>query len=544
MICEQGPSAPSSPTSPGGSRLRRPSPLTADAMQRISLLTAGFDFGKLSPISPSYPTSDLGSSPRSSISVTSNQLGPWTAYRDHHRSSFDLEDGASDIGNHNLLSPGVVFSPAPFSPFSDCCSGADSPYSSYARSPNLSPNPSTKSLNHFSFDQIRSSSSMSNRHAHLLVPGPSFDQETRERSRSDSDMAPKDEKMDISQHSTISVPATTSRSSGQYKKRLLQKYEEQERKRHRTTKRSTSSPPLSAADSDVDDADLRSVSRQHTLDDDTGHSPNTETSSATTILSFHRVDSEPSIPLVKSATSIPEAVQSMLQGQQQIEEWMQRQISALHAATIYNQVVNTIIKTQNQLPTPDAPKVIAQKAFETEDTIGPVRTGGLWKGSASRGVSPFAPVAAAAAPSKDTVPPSGTHPESVIAGPYVCTSCGQAFSLHDRLAKHIASRHRERSATEEGNKTHKCTVCNKSFGRSDMLTRHMRLHTGSKPYSCPTCGQVFSRSDHLSTHLRTHTGEKPYACSLCSYTASRRDMISRHMRTHVSGDGSAIGRLI
>lgn len=82
-------------------------------------------------------------------------------------------------------------------------------------------------------------------------------------------------------------------------------------------------------------------------------------------------------------------------------------------------------QTQNQLPTPDAPKVIAQKAFETEDTIGPVRTGGLWKGSASRGVSPFAPVAAAAAPSKDTVPPSGTHPESVIAGPYVCTSCGQ-----------------------------------------------------------------------------------------------------------------------
>jgi len=50
---------------------------------------------------------------------------------------------------------------------------------------------------------------------------------------------------------------------------------------------------------------------------------------------------------VKSATSIPEAVQSMLQGQQQIEEWMQRQISALHAATIYNQVVNTIIKVSS-----------------------------------------------------------------------------------------------------------------------------------------------------------------------------------------------------
>ncbi|VDP20654.1 unnamed protein product [Onchocerca flexuosa] len=39
VICEQGPSAPSSPTSPGGSRLRRPCPLNADAMERISVVS-------------------------------------------------------------------------------------------------------------------------------------------------------------------------------------------------------------------------------------------------------------------------------------------------------------------------------------------------------------------------------------------------------------------------------------------------------------------------------------------------------------------------
>ncbi|VDN88799.1 unnamed protein product [Brugia pahangi] len=38
VICEQGPSAPSSPTSPGGSRIRRPRPLNADAMERISVV--------------------------------------------------------------------------------------------------------------------------------------------------------------------------------------------------------------------------------------------------------------------------------------------------------------------------------------------------------------------------------------------------------------------------------------------------------------------------------------------------------------------------
>eukprot|EP00092_Neocalanus_flemingeri_P022163 GFUD01024041.1.p1 GENE.GFUD01024041.1~~GFUD01024041.1.p1 ORF type:complete len:514 (-),score=90.53 GFUD01024041.1:499-2040(-) len=114
---------------------------------------------------------------------------------------------------------------------------------------------------------------------------------------------------------------------------------------------------------------------------------------------------------------------------------------------------------------------------------------------------------------------------------YVCPICGQMFSLHDRLAKHMASRHKSK-ATDSSSKAYFCDVCKRSFARSDMLTRHMRLHTGIKPYTCRVCGQVFSRSDHLSTHQRTHTGEKPYKCPSCPYSACRRDMITRHMRTH------------
>lgn len=116
---------------------------------------------------------------------------------------------------------------------------------------------------------------------------------------------------------------------------------------------------------------------------------------------------------------------------------------------------------------------------------------------------------------------------------YVCPVCGQMFSLHDRLAKHMASRHKSRQTSGDATtKAYLCEVCKRSFARSDMLTRHMRLHTGVKPYTCRVCGQVFSRSDHLSTHQRTHTGEKPYKCPQCPYAACRRDMITRHMRTH------------
>lgn len=113
---------------------------------------------------------------------------------------------------------------------------------------------------------------------------------------------------------------------------------------------------------------------------------------------------------------------------------------------------------------------------------------------------------------------------------FTCGDCGQAFSLHDRLAKHVASRHRNR--TPDSARAYECDICMRKFARSDMLTRHARLHSGVKPYSCSACGQVFSRSDHLATHQRTHTGEKPYRCPACPYAACRRDMITRHMRTH------------
>ncbi|XP_071440405.1 uncharacterized protein klu [Hetaerina americana] len=125
---------------------------------------------------------------------------------------------------------------------------------------------------------------------------------------------------------------------------------------------------------------------------------------------------------------------------------------------------------------------------------------------------------------------------------YVCPVCGQMFSLHDRLAKHMASRHKSRQhQADVASKAYLCDVCKRSFARSDMLTRHMRLHTGVKPYTCRVCGQVFSRSDHLSTHQRTHTGEKPYKCPQCPYAACRRDMITRHMRTHARYEGKGEG---
>uniref|UniRef100_A0A0N4VG89 Zinc finger, C2H2 type n=1 Tax=Enterobius vermicularis TaxID=51028 RepID=A0A0N4VG89_ENTVE len=131
----------------------------------------------------------------------------------------------------------------------------------------------------------------------------------------------------------------------------------------------------------------------------------------------------------------------------------------------------------------------------------------------------------------------GTSTTTVPFGKFVCQFCNEVcFCFNkmsynqDRLTKHIASRHR--NPIEEAQKAHKCGVCGKGFARTDMLSRHMRLHKGDKPFACTVCGQEFSRSDHLTTHMRTHSGEKPYRCPFCCYAASRRDMMNRHLKTH------------
>nr|CAD2166440.1 unnamed protein product [Meloidogyne enterolobii] len=255
----------------------------------------------------------------------------------------------------------------------------------------------------------------------------------------------------------------------------------------------------------------------------------------------------------------------------QVEEWIKQQTAALEA------IRHSLVPAHQEANLLQVPSVIPQNSLEqlwpqpaTDcSQVGPIRPmlASLWRRSRSESelsgggktnISPFMEddhqnnVRRQSSSTATTIETTNnsknisdnrrrqSQPQAPLLVPlneatHVCEHCGQGFSMHDRLAKHIASRHRDRSASanDEGNRIHKCQLCPKSFGRSDMLTRHMRLHTGLKPYACQLCGQVFSRSDHLSTHQRTHTGEKPYRCPQCSYAASRRDMITRHMRTHL-----------
>ena len=46
---------------------------------------------------------------------------------------------------------------------------------------------------------------------------------------------------------------------------------------------------------------------------------------------------------------------------------------------------------------------------------------------------------------------------------------------------------------------------------------------------CRFCGQNFSRPSHVLRHEQRHTGEKPFPCHICQRSFSRNYMLSKHI---------------
>ena len=91
-----------------------------------------------------------------------------------------------------------------------------------------------------------------------------------------------------------------------------------------------------------------------------------------------------------------------------------------------------------------------------------------------------------------------------------CECCDKVFASPAKMAIHIRCHH-----SGEKQRDSICEVCGKGFYNNSKLRVHMRTHTGERPYKCTYCDMAFTSGSHRKRHERLHTGEHAFVCDVC-----------------------------
>lgn len=101
-----------------------------------------------------------------------------------------------------------------------------------------------------------------------------------------------------------------------------------------------------------------------------------------------------------------------------------------------------------------------------------------------------------------------------------CVSCekqefGKQFqdSISDDLVPRIDANNK---------KAFVCKYCDRAFGSSSNLKRHIMIHTGEKPFKCPDCKRPFREMSTLKKHLITHRKQNGFNASTVQKSETRQ----------------------
>ena len=100
----------------------------------------------------------------------------------------------------------------------------------------------------------------------------------------------------------------------------------------------------------------------------------------------------------------------------------------------------------------------------------------------------------------------------------------KSFYSSANLKKHNKEVH-------EGNKIHKCQICEKHFSRAAHQKLHFqRVHAGGQQISgCDFCNKSFAEASQLKEHIYTvHEGHKDFECDICNQRFTTAQSVKRH----------------
>lgn len=73
-------------------------------------------------------------------------------------------------------------------------------------------------------------------------------------------------------------------------------------------------------------------------------------------------------------------------------------------------------------------------------------------------------------------------------------------------------------------------ACGRTFDRSNLLRRHLKLHTGEARFVCDVCKKSFESGSKLEDHYRRHTGERPFQCHVCGNKFRYKGDRTKHLK--------------
>uniref|UniRef100_A0A8B9W2X0 C2H2-type domain-containing protein n=1 Tax=Bos mutus grunniens TaxID=30521 RepID=A0A8B9W2X0_BOSMU len=125
------------------------------------------------------------------------------------------------------------------------------------------------------------------------------------------------------------------------------------------------------------------------------------------------------------------------------------------------------------------------------------------------------------------VPPGTGEPSEETGAP----SPGQE-SVEEEEEERGSQKSSQKALELEGEKPHKCELCDFTCRDVSYLSKHMLTHSSTKDYMCTECGYVTKWKHYLSVHMRKHAGDLRYQCNQCSYRCHRADQLSSHKLRH------------
>ena len=67
-----------------------------------------------------------------------------------------------------------------------------------------------------------------------------------------------------------------------------------------------------------------------------------------------------------------------------------------------------------------------------------------------------------------------------------------------------------------------------------LLQTDAPLKIGVGKFACPYCPQVMKTSQMIGRHILVHTGEKPFACPHCDFRTNRKSNLTAHVKSQHS----------